>query len=301
MHRLKGVFISLLVLLIAFSGYAADTDPVVGNWRWNNKNRIESLRAGDSPPKEVPPTAATKEHPFVNTLGMKFVPVPGTTVLFCIHDTTNGDFRKYAEANPGVDDSWKNVGRVGDVPVSSGEDHPVVCVSWEDTKAFCAWLSMKEGRTYRLPTDHEWSVAVGIGDQEDPSATPVSKSQKIKDVFPWGREWPPPAGAGNFADSEYQKKAPKEHSIEGYSDGYATTSPVMSFPPNQFGLYDMSGNVWQFCEDTINPKAKYLTRVKRGGGWNVAVRERLWSSFRSDERQDERVHWATGFRCVLVL
>jgi formylglycine-generating enzyme required for sulfatase activity len=69
--------------------------------------------------------------------------------------------------------------------------------------------------------------------------------------------------------------------------------------PNQFGLYDLSGNVWQFCEDLDNPK--FQTRVKRGGGWNVAIRERLWSSFRSAERQNERSHWATGFRCALVL
>ena len=72
----------------------------------------------------------------------------------------------------------------------------------------------------------------------------------------------------------------------------------MSFSPNQFGLYDMSGNVWQFCEDIF--KRRYQARVKRGGGWNVAVRERLWSSFRGDERPNERVHWATGFRCVLI-
>jgi hypothetical protein len=149
------------------------------------------VRAEQPPIKDITPATATKEHPFTNTLGMKFVPVPGTNVLFCIHDTRNGDYRIYAEANSGVDDSWKDVGKYKRVvPVSSGEDHPVVCVSWEDAKAFCAWLSKKEGRTYRLPTDHEWSAAVGIGDQEDPAATPASKSQKIKDVYPWGRDWP---------------------------------------------------------------------------------------------------------------
>ena len=257
-----------------------------------------SLQAGDPKSKEITPATASKEHPFVNTLGMKFVPVPGIKVLFCIHDTRNGDYRKYAEANTGVDDSWKDAGKIQGTPVSSGEDHPVVCVSWEDAKAFCAWLSTKEGRSYRLPTDHEWSVAAGIGDQEDPEASPASKSQKIKDVYPWGRDWPPPDGAGNFADSEFKKKAPKELSIDGYTDGYATTSPVMSFQPNPFGLYDMSGNVWQFCEDIFN--AKYRTRVKRGGGWNVAVPNRLLSSFRGDEVATERVDWATGFRCVLI-
>ena len=64
------------------------------------------------------------------------------------------------------------------------------------------------------------------------------------------------------------------------------------------GLYDMAGNVWQFCEDFLNPK--YNTRVKRGEGWNVAVPSKLLSSFRSDEVATERVHWTTGFRCVLI-
>lgn len=257
------------------------------------------VKAEEPPIKEISPATATKEHPYVNTLGMKFVPVPGTKVLFCIHDTRNGDYRKYAEATPGVDDSWKKVGNYKRVvPVSSGEDHPVVCVSWEDAKAFCAWLSTKEGRSYRLPTDHEWSVAVGIGDQEDPTAVPAKKNQKIKNVYPWGQDWPPPAGSGNFADSVYKKIDPKESAIEGYTDGYATTSPVMSFPPNPLGLYDMAGNVWQWCEDILNPQ--WNTAVKRGGGWNVADPKRLLSSFRGDEVRTERVHWATGFRCVLV-
>lgn len=255
-------------------------------------------RADEPPGKNITPAIATKERPFTNTLGMKFVPVPGTNVLFCIHDTRNGDYRKYAEANPGVDHSWKDVGKYKRVvPVSSGDDHPVVCVSWEDAKAFCTWLSKKEGRSYRLPTDHEWSVAAGIGDQEDPTTPPAKKSQQLKDVYPWGRAWPPPAGAGNFADSVYQAIDPKELAIAGYTDGYATTSPVMSFSPNSLGLYDMAGNVWQWCEDTAS--AKWNTVVKRGGGWNVAESKRLWSSFRGEEVRTERIHWATGFRCVL--
>lgn|GEM_PF-2953018 len=85
----------------------------------------------DLPTKDSSPATATKERPFKNSLGMTFVPVPGTNVLFCIHDTRNGDYRKYAEATPGADDSWRTVGKYKQVtPVSSGEDHPVVCVSW---------------------------------------------------------------------------------------------------------------------------------------------------------------------------
>lgn len=63
---------------------------------------------------------------------------------------------------PGVDMEWKDVEFSG---IKQGPDHPVVKVSWEDAPAFCKWLSKQEGKTYRLPTDHEWSVAVGSGER----------------------------------------------------------------------------------------------------------------------------------------
>jgi len=200
-------------------------------------------------------------EPWVNSLGMKFTPVSGTKVLFCIHDTRKADYRKYAEAKPGLHGAWEKPTYKG-LRVSDGEDHPVVMVNWEDAKGFCDWLSAKEGRTYRLPTDEEWSDAVGIGEQEDAKASPASKSLKMKDVYPWGTTWPPPEGSGNLADSALQKAAPDEAAIAGYSDGFVTTAPVMSFKPNKAGLYDMAGNVLQWCEDWNNPERK--ERVARG-------------------------------------
>ena len=97
------------------------------------------------------------------------------------------------------------------------------CVNWDDAKAFCAWLSKKEGKTYRLPTDHEWSIAVGIGDQEDEKATPEEKSGKIPGVFPWGEDWPPPKGAGNYSDESRKEKAPRGDAT--YSKATTTASP----------------------------------------------------------------------------
>ena len=84
------------------------------------------------------------------------------------------------------------------------DTHPVVNVSWKDANAFCAWLTKKEmaegkikaGQKYRLPTDAEWSVAVGLGKEK--GNTPEAKDGGIKDVYPWGKEWPPPVGAGNY-------------------------------------------------------------------------------------------------------
>jgi len=225
----------------------------------------------------------------VNSLGMKFVPVPGTDVLFCIWDVRVQDYRAYAEANSGVATNSTNPG------FAQGDTHPVVMVSWEDAKAFCAWLSRKEDKTYRLPTDAEWSVAVGLTGES--GGTPSEKSMKIKDVYPWGNQWPPPSGTGNYADASCNLKHSGWTTIEGYDDGYAETSPVGSFAANKYGLYDMGGNVWQWCEDWYDGDQKY--RVLRGASWYSSVSGRLLSSSRSLGTPDGRFI-DDGFRCVLV-
>jgi formylglycine-generating enzyme required for sulfatase activity len=121
------------------------------------------------PPKTEPKTEAKiPANAFVNTLGMPFVPVKGTDVQFCIWETRVKDYAAYAAANSGVDASWKKP--FGD-DFKQEDTHPVVKVNWEDANAFCKWLTKKElaegkikaGQKYRLPTDAEWSVAVGLG------------------------------------------------------------------------------------------------------------------------------------------
>ncbi len=241
--------------------------------------------------------SATIENPFINSLGMKFVPVPGTKVLFCIHDTRKGDYRKFAKSRVDLDNSWINVEYQG-VLVSENDDHPVTDVSWTNAKAYCTWLSEKEGRSYRLPKDHEWSMAVGIGSLEDENASPSSKSMKISDTYPWGSVWPPPEGAGNYGDMSGKMKFPQFTAIEDYRDGFATTSPVMSLPPNKLGLYDMSGNVWQWCEDWYDNQNN--SRVLRGGSWGCYKREFMLSSCRHNLMPSGRGN-GIGFRCVLVV
>jgi len=225
--------------------------------------------------------------PYVNSLGMKFVEVPGTDVLFSIWDVRVQDYRAYAEANSSVDESWKNPQYQG-VPVTPQETCPVVDVSWNDAKAFCAWLSRKEGKQYRLSTDAEWSVAVGL--ENETGGTPKDKDGKIPGVYPWGATWPPPNDAGNYDD--YNSSA-----IPGFHDGYPRTSPVGSFAANQFGLYDMGGNVWQWCEDWYDGDQKY--RVLRGASWYGGDSGFLLSSYRDGYAPDDR-NSNHGFRCVLV-
>ena len=236
---------------------------------------------------------ATRIQPFVNSLGMKFVPVKitggpsaGQEVLFSMWETRVHDYRQYAEAKSGVDGEWTRPG------FRQGEDHPVVKVSWEDAVAFCGWLTGQErsaGRIsatakYRLPTDHEWSCAVGIGVREDANATPKSKDDKIGDIFPWGTQWPPPVNAGNYDDSLKV-------------DSYADTSPVGIFPANSSGIHDLGGNVWEWCWDWFSERRTAC--AVRGGSGLISQRVYLRSAYRNFGEPRTRYD-SFGFRVVLV-
>ena len=243
-------------------------------------------QAGGPAPR--PPAGATKA--FTNTLGMKFVSVPGTEVSFCIWETRVKDYAAYAAANEGVDGNWKEPGRFKELEFKQADTHPVVMVSWNDAVAFCEWLTKKElaagkikaGQKYRLPTDAEWSVAVGLGQEQ--GNTPQEKQMGIKGVYPWGKEWPPPAGAGNYG---------KKLKV----DKFDYTAPVGSFASNKDGLHDMGGNVWEWCEDKYSPTR--TRRVLRGASWDGGDPVGLLSSLRYRYSPDGRYDYV-GFRCVLV-
>jgi len=244
---------------------------------------------------------ATKERPFVNSLGMEFVPVPGTQVLFCRWETRVKDYAEYAKVNK-VDDSWTKQHKNG-VPVGREPEHPVAGIRWENANAFCEWLTNKEnadgklpkGMKYRLPTDEEWSRAVGLA--KEAGATPKERSGKNSVDFPWGSGFPPPkAKVGNYADSARHEKFRRDKWIEGYTDGYATTAPVGSFAPNAFGIYDLGGNVAELCEDSYQPGDS--EHVLRGGSWVNHLPQQLLSSNRGRTTPTRPVD-GDGFRCVV--
>jgi hypothetical protein len=250
----------------------------------------------------VEPGAITRENPLVNSLGMKFVSVPGAGPLFSIWLTRVQDYAAFADANSGVDHAWRDP-KVQGVAVTPGLTHPVVNVNWSDAQGFCRWLTKKEQREgkipltahYRLPKDSEWSRAVGLANREG-TGTPRQRSGRLPSVYPWGTQWPPPSDAGNFSDQSAGAAFADWETIGGYRDGFATTSPVGSFKENHYGLFDMSGNAWEWCDDWYDNQHKY--RVTRGGSWNSHGSKYLVASYRCFRLPDERID-STGFRCVL--
>ena len=277
----------LLIAALAMVGCGKKTTPAEPEATAGPK--VEANKP--EPPKTEPkPEAKIPTNAFVNTLGMPFVPVPGTDVQFSMWETRVKDYAAYAAANSGVDASWKKPS-VLEISISQETTHPVVKVSWEDANAFCAWLTKKElaegkikaGQKYRLPTDAEWSVAVGLGKEK--GNTPQEKHRGIKDAYPWGKGYPPPKEAGNY----HQRLK---------VDKFEYTSPVGSFAANKLGLHDMGGNVREWCEDKCFPTS--ADRVLRGASWDRSGPGSLLSSFRYNFTPVYRYYGLIGFRCVLV-
>jgi hypothetical protein len=247
--------------------------------------------------------SAGPDKPFENSLGMKFVPVPivggptaGKTIRFCIWETRVQDYEKFVKDTKA---EWPKP------DFKQGPDHPAVHVSWEDATAFCVWLTKEERRkrkigpndTYRLPSDHEWSCAVGIGKQEDASLAPGAKHLKVAG-YPWGNEFPPSATVGNYLGEETARNPVSgQPPIQGYNDGFDRTAPVGMFPANAFRLFDLGGNVREWCQDWFEPSVADK-RVLRGGSWISGDSARPWSSIRDVGTPSVR-YGNYGFRVVL--
>lgn len=133
-------------------------------------------------------------------------------------------------------------------------DHPVVGVTWEDALAYCSWLSNVTGEDYRLPTEAEWEYAASRG------ASPRLKWEVGDEAIL--------RNYGNFT-------------LSGGRDTFAYTAPVKSFKASSLGLYDMAGNVFEWCQDwygedsyasspKVNPTGpdNGTERIMRGGSWS---------------------------------
>jgi formylglycine-generating enzyme required for sulfatase activity len=153
----------------------------------------------------------------------------------------------YEEA-PGY--SWRDPG------IPQTDQHPVVCVNWEDAKAYAAWLAHRTGKPYRLLSEAEYEYAARGG---------------TKTLFFWGDDRDKACAYANLADQAEGHALGAVPMTREYrtqcDDGYADTSPVGHYQPNAFGLYDMLGNVWEWVEDCWTPN--YQGAPTDGSAWRA--------------------------------
>jgi len=178
-------------------------------------------------------------------------------------EVTVGQFRAFVEETGHVTDAEKTGGATGFDPegekppfwmktdsahswrspgFAQGDDHPVVCVSWNDAQAYCAWVSRRTGKGHRLPTEAEWEYAARAGTQT---------------WYSWGNYPGDAYRHANVADASLERAHPRTTSYQRAfglesrecDDGAVFTAPVARFLPNPWGIHDMHGNVWEWCQD----------------------------------------------------
>lgn len=176
------------------------------------------------------------------------------------------------------------------------EDHPVICVTWHDAQAYVKWLSRKTGQSYRLPSEAEWEYAARAG---------------AKTSWYWGQDNKEACDHANVTDQQVAIlngwDADDEKRVFPCLDGHVFTAPVAKFKPNNFGLYDMIGNVWEWTDDYYNESyvgapgdgsawksGNVNSRVIRGGGW-IGIPWNVRSSYRFPDRASSRLD-SVGFR-----
>lgn len=188
---------------------------------------------------------------------------------------------------------WRNPG------FEQGDDHPVVCVSWNDAQAYLRWLNTQvPGRNYRLLSEAEWEYAARAGQGAS--------------RFPWGDDpdYSEMCRFSNGADETAKKKIPGAGGwlVSKCSDAYAYTAPISTLQPNAFGLYHMHGNAWEWVQDQYSENYQGAPtdgraweiggdasrRVLRGGSWGYNPRY-LRSAYRSRGAPDIR-DGNSGFR-----
>jgi len=182
----------------------------------------------------------------------------GSCLTFVHHD-------EWQEA-PGA--NWRSPG------FPQTDTHPATCISWNDARAYAAWLARRTGKRYRLPTESELEYVARAGSSG-----------------PWA--WPGAAQASclhaNIADASVKPRFPTWTGVP-CDDGALFTSPVASYLPNAFGLHDVIGNVYEWASDCYRerydlglPKGECATYARRGGSWlihqlNARPARRAWGT-----------------------
>jgi len=209
-----------------------------------------------APPKQVAPDLiapgprAVPGETLVVPLGfgqdMKFVWIKTLRIWIGKFEVSNGQYRRF---KPDHDSLFRENFSLNE------DDQPVVYVSWFDAAAFCQWLTrnfsnrLPENCLFRLPTSEEWEAAARCGDNRK---------------YPWGQSMPP--RYGNYSDISAREAFTDWSGIRHYNDGFAVSCPVAESGSNEWGIFGLAGNVWEWCLDWYDDAQRY--RVRHGASWD---------------------------------
>ena len=262
---------------------------------------------------------ATKEQPWVNSVGMKFVPLPGRQILMSVWETRVRDFCVFSEAELALRADWQagmaslrqqkaDMKKIATQPGDDmrGEfatwdapgfpqtpDDPVCGVDLGDARMFCTWLTWRErnegrlttGQRYRLPNYEEWTAAAGRDESrmpaDDRNAQANFAGPEVSDIPTW----------------------PAEAAVFERRDPYPRTAPVGSFPANSLGLYDMFGNIAEWVDTPKPASAGDSSNIRYGvfgGSWSTGLVRRGKQDYHAGVRPG-RAQANIGFRIVLDL
>ncbi len=248
-----------------FSGVFKDTRKAVGTALAGHKS---SIGLGQTAIRSGP----TEGQDWISPeTGMEFVWIPALKIWVGKYEATNGEYRKKVPDHDSEDYEGKSL---------NGDRQPVVQVNFDDAKAFAEWMTQRDravgalpaGCRYRLPSEQEWQIFAQCG---------------VDRMYPWGNTMPP--RSGNYSDS------PAYDVRDGYRDGFPVSCPVEQSGKNEWGLYGVGGNVWEFA---ASDKLDESFGAWRGASWGTCGPADLQCSFRIGGGGLGRVS-NLGFRLVL--